>query len=324
MLFDLLPTKNINVFLAAFILAAWTPMTSQGTKRPEKSDDRIVYLELDEHTVYRIPVSPFAVTTISFPSEIEGLEGRNIALSDAESPFFLSYTGGNYYFSVTANQPDVKTNLNVLWNYKTYVLELIAADAPALSVVFTLPKTHRREGQVSPPRLLGMLDIAKAFPLLRTNFPREFGSVEMVAPNRMSDFGKFTVTTDKIYRFNDEDTLVFDVTLTNNTDQEIVYEPQGFAVRVGNNVYYQSISDASGRIPPHGKQPGYFAVTGTPDGGRNDLSLANDFTVIVSELEPKAPQPQQKSPQPQPKPSVPAPQRQPHLAKQSEGKKVGP
>ena len=29
-----------------------------------------------------------------------------------------------------------------------------------------------------------------------------------------------------------------------------------------------------------------FAVTGTPDGGRNELSLKNEFTVLVSRLTP--------------------------------------
>ena len=28
----------------------------------------------------------------------------------------------------------------------------------------------------------------------------------------------------------------------------------------------------------------YFAVTGTPDGGRNELSLKNEFSVLVSRL----------------------------------------
>jgi hypothetical protein len=35
----------------------------------------------------------------------------------------------------------------------------------------------------------------------------------------------------------------------------------------------------------------YFAVTGTPDGGRNELSLKNEFAVLVSRVIPQTPPP---------------------------------
>jgi hypothetical protein len=35
-----------------------------------------------------------------------------------------------------------------------------------------------------------------------------------------------------------------------------------------------------GTVPPKGRSIVYFAVTGTPDGGRNDLSLKNQFTAL--------------------------------------------
>jgi hypothetical protein len=249
---------------------------------------QIATVELDEHNVYAIPVSTGFVTTVSFPSEIEGLEGRNITLKGGDAPFSLSYTPKSYYFSVCANQPRARTNLNVVWNNKTYVLQLIESANPVYSVVFT-PKPDSdsdRPEHVTPARLLGLLDKVKAFPLLQLNYPNDFKDVGVIAPKKIVSFGDFFVSMDKIYRFNSDDTLVFELTLTNKTSHEVDYEPQGFAVRVGNNVYYQSISDASGKIPPNGSDIAYFAVTGTPDGRRNDLSLKNDFTVIVSETRP--------------------------------------
>ena len=38
-------------------------------------------------------------------------------------------------------------------------------------------------------------------------------------------------------------------------------------MRVGNRLYYQSISDAPGVLPPCAASTVYFAITGTPDGG---------------------------------------------------------
>ena len=92
-----------------------------------------------------------------------------------------------------------------------------------------------------------------------------------------------------MFRFNSEDTLVFHVTLKNKSDREIRYLPESFAVRVGNRLYYQSISDAPGVLPAEAASMVYFAVTGTPDGGRNELSLKNDFEVLVTRTSPLPP-----------------------------------
>ena len=50
---------------------------------------------------------------------------------------------------------------------------------------------------------------------------------------------------------------------------------------MGERTYPQSISDASGMVPPHAEAPAYFAITGTPNGGRNDISIKNDFYIIL-------------------------------------------
>jgi len=65
--------------------------------------------------------------------------------------------------------------------------------------------------------------------------------------------------------------------VTNKTDAQLRFRPDSLAVRAGNRLYHQSISDASGAVPPLGSSTVYFAVTGTPDGGRNELSLKNGF-----------------------------------------------
>ena len=65
--------------------------------------------------------------------------------------------------------------------------------------------------------------------------------------------------------------------------------PESFCVRTGNRLYYQSISDAPGVLPPNSASTVYFGITGTPDGGRNELSLKNEFSVLVTRLSPVPP-----------------------------------
>jgi hypothetical protein len=102
----------------------------------------------------------------------------------------------------------------------------------------------------------------------------------------VSDFNDYEIQIEQAFRFNAEDTLVFRVGITNKSDVPLVYQPDSFALRVGNRLYPQSVSDASGTVPPSGRSIVYFAVTGTSDGGRNELSLKNQFTVLVNRLSP--------------------------------------
>ena len=53
-------------------------------------------------------------------------------------------------------------------------------------------------------------------------------------------------------------------------------------MRVGEKVFTPSLADLSGIIAPHGGATGYITVTGNPSGGRNGLSIKNDFTFVLA------------------------------------------
>jgi hypothetical protein len=243
---------------------------------------------LDDYAIFTIPVSATRVTTISFPGPISAIEAAQVTV-DGKIPglFQIAHTKGSHFLSVRALVQEATTNLNIRWNNKTYVLELVESDKPLYSVIFQLPPdtSERRERvTVTPSRLLALLDKAKAYPLLKTNHPEAVAQVEYVnyAQNpQIMDYKHYEVRIEEAFRFNPEDTLVFRVLLRNKADQPLQYRPDGFFLRVGERVYPQSISDASGIIPPEGDAPAYFAVTGTPNGGRNDISLKNEFIVLL-------------------------------------------
>ena len=92
-----------------------------------------------------------------------------------------------------------------------------------------------------------------------------------------------------MYKRQAEDTLVFRLVITNRIDAPLIYQPDSFTLRAGDRLYPQSVSDADGTVPPKGQSIVYFAVSGTPDGGRNELSLRNAFTVLVTRLSPLPP-----------------------------------
>jgi hypothetical protein len=188
---------------------------------------------------------------------------------------------------VRAEAKKATTNVNIRWNNKTYVIELVESDEPLLSVTFQNAPDASASAPaepVTPSRLLALLDKAKAYPLLKAYHSETVAQVEyrnFEKEPRILDCTNYAVKIDEVFRFNPEDTLIFRVGVTNESDKELRYAPNGFSLRVGERTYPQSISDASGVVPPHAEAPAYFAVTGTPNGGRNDMSIKNDFFVIL-------------------------------------------
>jgi hypothetical protein len=250
---------------------------------------------LDDRTVVAVPVGVNRVTTLNFPGPIEAMDGAGFTV-DGKTPgqFQLAHTRGSAFVSVRALSPRAAGNLNIRWNGHTYVFEFSASENPVLSLMLESPPAPEELGvgrapETSPLKLLALLDKAKAFPLLKSQQPEAVADVGFTTYDGhplVSDFNGYAIQIEQAFRFNTEDTLVFRVAITNRSDTPLLYQPDSFALRAGNRLYPQSISDADGAVPPHGRTVACFAVTGTPDGGRNELSLKNNFTVLVQRLSP--------------------------------------
>lgn len=255
-------------------------------------------LWLDDRVAVTVPVATNRVTTISFPGPIDAIDGAGMTV-DGKTPgqFQLAHTKGSAFLSVRALLPNASANLNVRWNDCIYVFELIESNPPALSLIMETPPTPEEEGagrapDVGPLKLLSLLDKAKAFPLLKSQQPESVADVGFTTYDGnplISNFNDYQIQIEQAFRFNAEDTLVFRIVITNLADVPLIYQPDSFAIRAGNRLYPQSVSDADGTVPPEGQSTVYFAVTGTPDGGRNNLSLKNAFTVLVKRLSPIPP-----------------------------------
>jgi len=281
--------KTLAKLIPLFLLAAIQSSEA-------KNANLIAEYRLDEQTVHTIPVSRSRVTTISFPGPISAIDAANVT-SDPKIPGFfqIAHSKGSCFLSVRALVQKAATNLNIRWNNKTYVIELVESSSPLYSVIFqfdTDAEIRPTTSRVTPSRLLALLDKAKVYPLLKAYHPNEVAQVEYAnfSKNpRVMDYNDYDIQLDEVFRFNAEDTLIFRILLRNKTNKPIQYRPDGFSLRVGDRTYPQSISDASGSIPPKDEVPAYFAITGTPNGGRNDLSLKNEFTVLIDRTDTDAP-----------------------------------
>ena len=252
---------------------------------------------LDEQTVYHLKVATDKVTTLVFPEPITALEGSGIT-ADPKTPakMLLSYHAGDRFFSVRSLADPANATLNVIINRKVYVLELMTDKEPFQSVTLypadEPPVQSAGQPNVGPSRLLGLLDKAKAYPLLAEQYPEMVSQIDKAEPFSQTLYEGFHVILTKVFRFDAEDALIFQVEFVNETDKPIYYIPQSLAVRVGSGVYWSALSDASGIMTAGEKDPktgkitpghsdGYFVICGTPHGGRNHLSVQNPFNVLV-------------------------------------------
>jgi hypothetical protein len=264
---------------------------SLGTVRA--SEQQVQDFALDDHMVYSVPVSVMRVTTISFPSPVSAIDGALIT-ADGKTPglFQIAHTNGTAYLSVRALAKGAVTNLNVRWSDRTYVFELRESEQACYSVILR-SETDRNNGvsrPLTPNRLLGLLDEAKAFALIKQYHPEEVQDVDYTdlrAKPGVSDCGDFQIDLLEAFRFPIEDTLIFHLTVSNKGDKPLQHSPERLQVRIGDQVFTPSVADLSALIAPHGTVSGYIAVTGTPTGGRNDLSLKNDFSFVLARFDPK-------------------------------------
>lgn len=248
------------------------------------ADRPIQRLPLDPMAVTRIPVARDRLTTIRFPSPVSDLQSALVATEpQPEALFLVAFQPGSAFFAVRALRPATNTTLNVVWQDQTCVLELVESASPWLSVIFDPPvdpSTSAPPRAVTTARLLGLLDTAKAYGLLRQQHPESVAGVEVVRPNSRRDYGDYAIRLEEVFRFDAEDTLVFRVGISNQTQQLIRYVPESLMVRVGRRIWFQSVAEATGLLPAGVEMPVYFAVTGNPDGSRAGLSPHNEFTVL--------------------------------------------
>ncbi len=260
------------------------------------SPEAIQRVTLDERVVVTVPVATNHVTTISFPGPIAAIDAVGVT-ADGKTPgqFQLAHTKGSSFVSVRALARKAATNLNIRWNKRTYVFEVVESDTPVLALNLedrAAAETVQPAPLVTPTRLLALLDKAKSFQLLKQQHPEAVADAEARTfgdEPQVTNLNDYEIRIEEVFRFNAEDTMVFHVTLRNKSDNEIRYLPESFCLRVGNRLYYQSISDAPGVLPPCAASTVYFGITGTPDGGRNELSLKNEFTVLVTRTSPPPP-----------------------------------
>jgi hypothetical protein len=250
-------------------------------------------IPLDSYVIQTVPVATITGNTvIMFPAPVQALYASRCALQEQpNADFLLDFQAGQYWFTLRALRKDVEDYITVLFERKAYVIHVIASDKPLYTVSFF--KGENRSGlasgrSVSPARLLSLVDKAKAYNLFLAQEPDAVAGVLYDRSGRVCDYPKFRVRIEEVFRFEEDDTIVFNLALINDGEKPIFYDPQLIGVQLRAEIYTASVVDASGTMPAKSTTVAYFAITGTPSGGRNNLAPANPWNVLITERKPTA------------------------------------
>ena len=270
-------------------------MANEPTPEEVRLQNQYIEYRLMQGEIYRICVKMNdGVTTIQFPSRISEIAGKNISLDGKGTDFQIAAQPGSYYFNVSALKPGVSTTLTVTYNRQLYILYLIQSDKEAYASVVFGKNSGRRNftdnvvtstPKVTPARLVSLIDMAKKYDVLKETYPDSLAGVERALSRNRYRCGKYDIHLDEAIRFEEEDTVIFKLRLVNLTENEIKYDKHSFSAHAGDGVYYMSVSDASGIMPPKSETYAWFGITSTPRGGRNNLKAGNDWLIALTTQE---------------------------------------
>jgi hypothetical protein len=257
---------------------------------------KVVRMPLNQNEPAIVKIGLQGITTLEFPTRIEAIDGYGFSINpvpDGPDLFQISFNKGTNFLSLKAMREGVKGNLTVVLEGKAYALFCEEFTDPAFVVIFESgvgkhpndPKQMLASAkEASPARLLGFLDKIKGFPSLKVSAPEIFQSMDVAEPDSDSSLEGLKVTLRRVIRDNALDSVGFEIELVNKGESDFLYDPESFGVRVGEEAYPQSVSDASGLVPAGKAQTAFFVVTGTAAGGRNDLAVTNKFAVMMRQI----------------------------------------
>ena len=248
----------------------------------------------------KISLSPQLTTTLLFPGPLAGAFGLGlISGNNAQAPrdgagVQVEHPDGSNILVLHALSESSRVLMTVLLEGRLYVFD--AASGPSPDVAVTLLKADAaapRAIEVTPeeikaarlkydPELLvGFERRAHDASLLRKLYPDLYRGYNARQADYTSDSGVIKTTVTEIHRFSKEDATVLEGTVQNETGHPISFDGRATTVQVANEVHPAKLTDCLCPIPPGETVPIVVVLQGDIDGGRANLSIDNEFRIIL-------------------------------------------
>ena len=220
-----------------------------------------------------------------FPGPISALDAAGISgKPEDEPPVLLSHQEGARFFSVRALKAGAVAAGNVIYRDRVYAFAFVAGGESDRSITFyeaTGTAPDKAMGPRTPERFLGLLDQVREFEAIAAQYPALAQGIEQSSPGTEAVAGPITVIIDQVFRFPEEDALVFRVRIENRGNRDLRYPPNHLGVRVGEITFPAALTDASGLLPAGRSIRISLLIVGNPDGSPAHLSLKNSFALAM-------------------------------------------
>jgi hypothetical protein len=244
-----------------------------------------------------ISLSPQLTTTLLLPTVPSGTFGLGLVNNQnaaRNGSVQIEHPDGSPILVLHALNESANVMMTVLLDGQLFVFNLRSAPAPDVAV--TLVKADAaapRAQEVTPeeiraarlkydPELLvGFERRAHDATLLRKLYPDLYQGYNTRAADYTSDSGIVKTTVTQIHRFSNEDATVLEGTVQNETSHPISFDGRATTVQVANEVHPAKLTDCLRPIPPCETVPIVVVLQGDVDGGRANLSIENEFRIIL-------------------------------------------
>jgi hypothetical protein len=249
-------------------------------------------------TPIKISLSPALTTTLLFPGPLSGTFGLGLVSqtspqSASSGSVQIEHPDGSPIVVLHALNESAAVTMTILLDGKLYVFDLRSAPNPDVAVTLVKDTAAPRATQVTPeeikaarpkfdPELLvGFLRRAHNAALMRKLYPDLYQGYNARAADYTSDSGAVKTTVTQIHRFSKEDAIVLEGTVENETAHPIEFDGRAATVQVANETHAVKLLDCLRPIPAAATVPIDVVLQGDIDGGRANLSIDNEFRIIL-------------------------------------------
>ena len=247
-------------------------------------------------TSIRIELSPAIATTLLFPGPISGTFGTGLVSNgqNQQGLVQIEHPEGSAVLVLHALSETAHVIMTILFDSSLYVFHLESGPHPDAAITLTKIDQSADGGKqvtaedvkaarpkYDPELLVGFETKARDAALLRKLYPDLYQGYASRQAYYTSDSGTVKTTVTQIHRFSGEDAIVLEGTVQNETNHRIEFDGRATTVQVANEVHPAKLTDCLRPIPAGATVPIVVVIQGDIDGGRANLSIQNEFRIML-------------------------------------------
>lgn len=250
--------------------------------------------------VNEVAINSTVATTITFPAKITLLTGFGLVTEPSAAKLMeSSKIALVHYENVMADTLVVRLiktgepcHVTIRTDKHIHLLRFVPSEEANLAVIVPPPVERDSAVQTTPEavvksriqynteELVGVLSKARNRKALQPLNPGLFsGWEERNGLDMTVTDNDLSTTIYEIQRQPSKDATVFRCWIVNAGKSAFEFEPNGVKVRVGERSYNAQLVDCSGLVQPGEKVPLDVVLQGGPGGGREGLSINQDFRI---------------------------------------------